>query len=73
MPTALARSLRSLALLQEVRLAADYDLRAEFDRARTFRVLDRADHLFRDWQSIRATPAARAFLMFLLGPRGFTR
>ena len=73
MPSELSNTLLTLMFLFEVRLAADYDLRAGFDRAGALRAVDRADKLFRDWQAVRTTAAARAFLMMVLGPRGFTR
>lgn len=36
-------------------------------------LLTETDDLFVNWRAVRTTAAARAFLMMVLGPRGFTR
>jgi hypothetical protein len=57
---------RSFVRLQEERHQADYDLTDQFDRTRVQALVGDAEQVFRTWNRIRDTDAARVFLASLV-------
>lgn len=56
-------------LLQNARHSADYDLGRRFSREEALIHVQRAEHAFLDWRSIRKTLEADVFLVALLSQR----
>ena len=59
--------------LYDARQAADYDLSATYSRLEVTKLIAIADHIFRDWHTIRHTANATVFLTALLLQRHWER
>ena len=56
---------RTFVELQQSRHAADYDVQKRYLRSEVTEILDAANELFADWQTVRSDPAAKVFLASL--------
>jgi hypothetical protein len=65
-PASLVSVARGFIRLQDERHNADYDLADQFDRNRVQDLIQEADRVFREWDAVRSTDEARAFLAALM-------